>query len=93
MLFNCEHTSNLILNPTLVKSQSGSYLHQFKWLKDNEIGELPPEWNWLADEYGENENAKLIHYTLGSPCFEQYRHTAMSSYWLKEHNELQPRTN
>jgi hypothetical protein len=42
---------------------------------------LPIEWNWLAIEYPENKNAKLIHYTLGTPCFKDYRDAEMSDIW------------
>ncbi|MFN5809661.1 MAG: hypothetical protein ACK44R_00585, partial [Burkholderiales bacterium] len=39
------------------------------------------KWNWLAIEYPPNPNAKLIHYTLGTPCFSEYSHTEMSDIW------------
>jgi hypothetical protein len=42
-------------------------LHRFEWLPDEDIGDLPAEWNWLADEYGYNEKAKILHYTAGMP--------------------------
>ena len=41
--------------------------HRFSWLPDEAIGELPLEWNWLADEYGYNNKAKLLHWTAGIP--------------------------
>jgi lipopolysaccharide biosynthesis glycosyltransferase len=85
ILWNCGHPANRQVTTDYVRSKTGSDLHQFKWLADNEIGELPLEWNWLADEYGANQNAKLIHYTLGTPCFEQYQNTTMAEHW---HNEL-----
>ena len=59
----------------------GSYLHRFEWLDDSQIGALPMEWNWLATEYPENRKAKLIHYTLGTPCFKDYKDTEMSDIW------------
>ena len=49
IVFNCAHPSNKKLNIDLVNKETGSYLHQFKWLEnDDMIGELPLEWNWLA---------------------------------------------
>ena len=89
MLINCAHESNRVLTPTLVEQQTGQYLHQFKWLDDKLIGSLPAEWNWLADEYGVNKDAKLVHYTLGSPCFEEYRNVPMADHWLTELYDLQ----
>lgn len=41
--------------------------HHFSGIPDEMIGELPAEWNWLADEYGYSEKAKLLHYTAGMP--------------------------
>ena len=31
----------------VVNKESGAYLHQFKWCKDEEIGSLDERWNWL----------------------------------------------
>jgi hypothetical protein len=60
-------------------------LHGFSWLGDNLIGELDAEWNWLAIEYPENPNAKLIHYTLGTPCFKDYANECMSDAWKRNY--------
>ena len=81
ILWNCAHPANRILEPAFVQSQPGSYLHRFSWLKDEEIGSLPLEWNWLAIEYPVNPQAKLIHYTLGTPCLKDYAQTDMANYW------------
>jgi lipopolysaccharide biosynthesis glycosyltransferase len=81
ILWNCKHPKHQILTPYFIANQSGKYLHRFSWLDDNDIGELPIEWNWLAIEYPENRKAKLIHYTLGTPCFKDYKDTEMSDIW------------
>jgi lipopolysaccharide biosynthesis glycosyltransferase len=81
ILWNCEHSKNKLLTPSFVEGKSGSYLHRFSWLDDEEIGELNAEWNWLAIEFEDNDNAKIIHYTLGTPCFKDYQLSSMSSYW------------
>ena len=81
ILWNCGHEKNKVLTPEFINSQPGSYLHRFSWLAEEEIGSLPPEWNWLAIEYPENKNAKIIHYTLGTPCFKDYSNTSMSTIW------------
>jgi hypothetical protein len=70
ILWNCGHEKNRLLSPHFIQSQPGSYLHSFSWLDDELIGDISPEWNWLAIEYPENPAAKLIHYTLGTPCFK-----------------------
>ena len=81
ILWNCAHPKHKTLTPDFIANQTGKYLHRFSWLDDSDIGELPPEWNWLAIEYPENTKAKLIHYTLGTPCFKDYRDTEMSDAW------------
>jgi lipopolysaccharide biosynthesis glycosyltransferase len=84
ILWNCNHPAHKILSPEFIQQSTGQYLHRFGWLTDTDIGELPIEWNWLADEYGVNNNAKLIHYTLGTPCFEEFADTPMGELWYEE---------
>ena len=88
ILWNCEHPKHRILTPEFIRDQSGKFLHRFSWLDDDDIGELPIEWNWLAIEYEDNPSAKLIHYTLGTPCFKDYRATAMSNLWIENYNKM-----
>jgi lipopolysaccharide biosynthesis glycosyltransferase len=92
ILWNCGHPDNTVVTPNFIQNSTGAQLHQFSWISDNNIGELPIEWNWLADEFGTNNNAKLIHYTLGSPCFAEFSNSPMSEEWHSEfqfttHNE------
>ena len=89
ILWNCGHPKLKILTPQFIANQTGKYLHRFSWLNDDEIGELPKEWNWLAIEYPENKEAKLIHYTLGTPCFEDYKNTEMAELWHSAYNKTQ----
>jgi len=84
ILWNCNSFPNRQLTPEFVQTSSGSFLHRFSWLDDNRIGDLPPEWNWLPDEYGPNLNAKLLHYTLGAPCFQEFADTPQGNEWHRE---------
>lgn len=72
ILWNCAHPQNRLLTPEHVMKATGRHLHTFSHLTDDEIGELPKEWNWLTTEYPENPDAKLIHYTLGVPGIRFY---------------------
>ena len=81
ILWNCNHQSHKILTPEFIQKQTGSFLHRFSWIKDREIGEVAKEWNWLAMEYEEKNDINLIHYTIGTPCFEEYQNKSLSSYW------------
>lgn len=88
MLFNCEHPSNKKLNQQLINDSeiTGAYLHRFSWLKDEEIGKLSPEWNWLVGWYEQPQDGipKLIHYTEGGPWFENYRNCEYHREWKIE---------
>ena len=84
MIFNGGHPSHFKAHQEIesaIERGDGAYLHRFGWLRDEEIGELPIEWNWLPQEFGANEDAKLIHYTLGTPFMAHYENTEMSMYW------------
>jgi lipopolysaccharide biosynthesis glycosyltransferase len=84
ILWNCNSFPNRQLTPAFVQQATGSELHRFSWLADERIGELPPEWNWLPDEYGINRDAKLLHYTLGTPCFQEFADTPQGDEWHRE---------
>jgi hypothetical protein len=59
------------------------------WLADEDIGALPREWNWLTTEYPDNDDAKLLHYTLGTPCFKDYQTAEMAEVWHAQHARTQ----
>ena len=84
ILWNCNSFPNRQLTPKFIQKSTGSELHRFSWIEDSRIGELPPEWNWLPDEYGPNPAAKLLHYTLGTPCFHEFADTPMADEWHRE---------
>lgn len=84
ILWNCASFPNRKLTPEFVQKSSGSFLHRFSWVDEDRIGTLPPEWNWLPDEYGANLNAKLLHYTLGTPCFHEFADTPQADEWHRE---------
>lgn len=88
ILWNCGHPENRCLTPQYVMDQPGSHLHRFAWLDDALIGEITKEWNWLTTEYQDNYEAKLLHYTLGTPCFKGYADSDMAELWHAEHDKM-----
>ena len=86
ILFNCSHPSNKKLNLDLVNSETGSFLHQFKWLEDNEIGSLDERWNWLEGWTSNHNNKKpfAVHYTRGGPWFDEWQDVEFASEWIRE---------
>lgn len=85
ILWNCNSYPNRKLTPEYVMNATGAELHRFTWLEDDRIGELSPEWNWLDVEYEYNPNAKLVHYTLGTPCFHEFAtQGSFANEWHRE---------
>lgn len=89
VMWNCSHPKHRVLVPEFVMKQTGAYLHRFSWLDDVEIGALGREWNWLTTEYEDNYDAKLLHYTLGTPCFKDYWSANMADEWHAAHQRSQ----
>lgn len=84
ILWNCGTFPNKKVTPEFVMNSTGAELHRFTWIADERIGELPREWNWLPDEYGANDGAKLLHHTLGTPCFHEFANAPMADDWHRE---------
>ena len=89
ILWNCGHPANRLLQPSVVNTSPGSFLHQFQWLGDHEIGEVPKEWNHLAgyDDHRPASDLSAIHYTSGGPWFERYLHCQYAAEWNHELSE------
>ena len=81
MLMNNERCK--MLTKEFVETATGLELHQFKWTHEENIGELPLEWNWLVSEYDYNKNAKNVHWTLGGPYFKDYKNSEYADEWYR----------
>lgn len=88
MLINCGHYNWRKITPDTVENMAGSDLHRFAFINERFIGELPKEWNWLADEYGPNPDAKLLHWTAGIPGFPHYSQAAHADEWFAAHAKV-----
>jgi lipopolysaccharide biosynthesis glycosyltransferase len=90
MLWNCGHHLNKQLTPKFVMEKDGKYLHRFEWLKypEEQVGKLDETWNWLETEYEYNADAKLVHHTLGTPCFKDYQNTDYSQEWWDTYQRM-----
>lgn len=83
VLWNCSHEANLALTTHAVNREYGSWLHGFEWLDDDEIGELPPQWNWID---GVTPGAPLaVHYTSGGPWMRGHQSVAFAQEWQDEY--------
>jgi len=88
MLFNCAHSANHDLTPEMVNSVSPAFLHRFRWLRDEEIGDLPIDFNFLVGYYKPPSGDVLppvLHYTSGVPMVKGYKDSDYADLWLKEY--------
>lgn len=69
ILWNNSHPKHKQLTLELLNSSTGSFLHQFKWLEDDEVGNISYEWNWLVGWYEEmiTLQPRALHFTEGGP--------------------------
>lgn len=73
------------LTPRFINTATGLDLHQFNWLHDMEIGELPVTWNWLVGEYEKPDYLPFnLHWTIGGPWFPEYRNADYADLWFAE---------
>ena len=79
MLINCGHYAWREVRPESVARMDRMELLQLRFIPDPWIGDLDARWNWLADEYGENPDANIVHYTAGIPGFAHYRDAPMAA--------------
>jgi hypothetical protein len=82
MLFNCDHPANQFLTLKLLNDAPGRDLHRFCWLKDEEVGRLPGEWNWLVGVQPKPARPQIAHFTLGGPWLPDWKGAEHDSLWL-----------
>lgn len=80
MLFNNARCMGLGISQ--VNSAPAAWLHEMHWA--DKIGQLPDTFNWLVDEYPHNDQAKILHYTLGGPWFQSRRYCDHAADWQAE---------
>ena len=88
MLFNNRLCQNLTLE--YCNKAAGLDMHQFKWTEPHMVGDLPPVWNVLVEEDNQPpiEEAKLLHYTKGTPCFTEYSNCTGADLWFDEFRHM-----
>lgn len=75
MLFNCGECRRL--TPEYIESSNP---FSFDWA--DSIGELPAQWNYLVG-YNAGGGAKLAHFTMGIPIFEETCRDEYAAEWLE----------
>ena len=78
ILFDC--AQNTMLTPEVIEMQTMP-LHKIGWLKEEQVGEFPSEWNHLVGYDSPRDDAKLVHFTQGVPYFPETQDTEYAEEW------------
>lgn len=78
------------LTPKFINEADPKVLHRWEWTHPSRVAEIPEAWNWVPEWSGERvpvNEAKLIHFTEGSPSWKAYRDAANADVWWQEYKE------
>ena len=84
MLFNNSRCKKL--TPEYVDKASPATLHRMQWT--DYVGSLPKEWNHLVGELPENPEAKIAHFTIGTPCWNQFKDCEYADEWFGQKEKM-----
>lgn len=70
------------LTPELIESGAPQ---SFSWAPS--VGALPSQWNHLVGYDAPRDDAKIVHYTMGIPCWPETSNCEYSHEWKKEANQ------
>jgi lipopolysaccharide biosynthesis glycosyltransferase len=76
MLFNCRQC--WMLTPQFIEDDEPQAL---RW---GDVGELPAEWNYCVGYDEPRDDAKLLHYTMGLPVFDEVKRNGHVDVWQHE---------
>lgn len=80
MLIHPDRTT--ALTPHQVNNRNGSWLHAMLWAgADTDIGAIGNEWNHLVGYNEPRPDAKLVHFTLGTPDVPGRENDAYADEW------------
>jgi lipopolysaccharide biosynthesis glycosyltransferase len=90
MAFNCGHPAHAKLSVEVVNKWPGAWLHALAWLKNEDIGALPPEWNFLVGhtQLPTGVRPKVLHFTDGGPWFDGHKDVPYGGLWNTEYAHL-----
>jgi hypothetical protein len=85
ILWNCAHDAHAG-QLQRVNRWRGLRLHQFRWIPDDELGELRHGWNWLEgtsqlELRGTPVSPAAVHFTRGTPDMPGHENAAFADEW------------
>jgi hypothetical protein len=89
IVWDMDHPENELLTPEEVNTQTGRWLHNFMWIKDDHtIGDIPEKWHFIPDHSEKNsKDINVLHWTNGGVWFPNYRNCRYGDIWWEEYND------
>lgn len=87
MIFNNSHEACKRLTPLAIANQTPQWLHRMYWCRDNQIGNIDLEWNWLVGEYDYKNDVQALHFTNGGPWNDVWGQD-YENEWLNIYEEM-----
>lgn len=87
-LMNLSHPANDWLTAYQLNHATGGDLHRFCWLKDEEIGGVHVEWNWIPGFSTDGVEPKAVHYSFGGPWMTGYEEVPFAEEWRDVYAEM-----
>ena len=81
MLWNLEHPAHKRLTLEYINAARGLDLHQFAWLRDEEIGGVDQKWNYLVGHSEKSIDPAIVHFTDGVPSMKGYEDCEYADIW------------
>lgn len=82
MVFNLDHPHIHLFDQHYADNWSGTTLHGFLHLTDEEIGSISETWNWVPDHSSrEIGPPDAVHYSLGGPWMPGFESGPYTSDW------------
>jgi len=84
--FDCEKLKNL--SKEYLDNATPKELHEFGWVDEKDISEIPRSYNHLIGYYEKHNRIKALHYTQGGPWFDEHKNNELSEEWWKVYKSL-----
>ena len=89
MIFNLDSLANRRYSEVDVNYRSGTFLHGFQWLSNEDMGALDPLWNYVPGISSPPScEPWAIHWSLGGPWMKGYDDQEYANLWKSEAKRL-----
>ncbi len=85
MLFDCALCQKL--TPAFIDNPKNP-LFDFAWCEQGGVGKFPSEWNWCVGYNEPRTDAKLYHFTKGTPNWRETRGSVEDKFWNEAYKAM-----